>query len=144
MIAQRLATSDGFQMITPASATRCGFADCKHASYIDGAADPDPYYHCDLFDRRTNGKRLPECLQACDPAVIEQMRQAAISCLSSNSTDSAVVAFPAVRAYRLEDVAGLEQRTLRFFRSSCACPQHGIVLAAHLAGERPACPKCAT
>ena len=42
MIAQRLATVEGFQMITPASEARCGFSDCKHACYIDGAADPDP------------------------------------------------------------------------------------------------------
>lgn len=144
MIAQRLATVDGFQLITPASEARCGFLDCKHACYIDGAADPDPYYHCDLFDKRTDDKRLSECLQACDPSVIEQMRQAAIRYLSSEPAESAVVPFPSVRAYRPDDMDGLEQRTLRFFGSRRACPAHGIVLAAHLAGERPECPQCAS
>lgn len=144
MIAQRLATFDGFQMITPASETRCGFSDCKHASYIDGTADHDPYYHCDLFDRRTDGKRLPECLQACDPSVIAQMRQAAIRYLSSKRAESVVVPFPALRRYRPDRSEGLERRTLTFYGSRCACPRHGLVLAAHVAGEHPECPQCAS
>lgn len=35
MIRLRLATSDGFQEITPATLSRCGFTDgCQHASYV--------------------------------------------------------------------------------------------------------------
>jgi len=75
MIRLRLATSDGFQEITPATLSRCGFIDgCQHASYVDGPADSDPYYHRNLYDQRTDGKRLPQCIAATNPVIVESLR----------------------------------------------------------------------
>lgn len=142
MIAQRLATSHGFVMITPASLKRCGFADCKYACYLDGAADPDPSYHCDLFDLRTDNVRLPECLQACDPSLVEQMRGEALQFLLATGADSAEVNFPPVRSFTPQEPGGLVHRTLRFYAHRLECPRHGTVTAAALQGETFGCPRC--
>lgn len=48
------------------------------ASYVDGHADADPYYHCDLYDQRTDGKRLPQCIAATNPVIIESLRGKAV------------------------------------------------------------------
>lgn len=63
MIALQIQTADGWKaMITPHDEDHCGFSSCQYVCYLDGPADPDPAYHCDLFDARIEqGQRLPAC-----------------------------------------------------------------------------------
>ena len=69
MIRLRLATEAGIQEITPASLTHC--AGCEQEYYLDGPADPDPAFCCEVYDRRTDRCRLPECIRATNPVIVE-------------------------------------------------------------------------
>jgi hypothetical protein len=142
MIAQRIATSKGLRMITPASETRCGWGSCRYVSYIDGPADPDPHYSCELFDRRTDGRRLPECLQACDASLLQRMRGAALRTLECDAVAFAEVPFPPVRTYAPGNPEGLFRPSLRFLGRRMLCAVHGDVVAACLPDEAPVCPRC--
>lgn len=138
----RLATSQGFREIAPASLNRYGFADkCQLASYVDGPADSDPYYHCDLYDQRTDGKRLPQCINATNPVVVEAMR------LKAEAYDGyriVEVPFPQehLRNLLVEVRRPLVYHTLRFARTRCVCNEHGTFFAALLPDEEPKCPRC--
>lgn len=139
----RLATDGGFREITPATLTRCGFENgCCYANYIDGPADGDPYYHCEVYDRRTDGKRLPECVRAANPVIIEELRQCAEH-LDYERT--VVVPFP-----NTDPPLPLPKKlsapriwqTLRFDRKPYWCDTHGEFWAALLPGENSHCPYC--
>ena len=113
MIRLRLATEAGIQEITPHSLTHC--AGCPQEYYLDGPADPDPHFCCDVYDCRTNRQRLPECVQATNPIIIEQMRLAARYTAYGNV--GGVVPFPPVPRSLLSEIdvsAPIVYRTLRF------------------------------
>lgn len=143
MIRLRIATPDGFQELTPATLSRCGFTDgCRHASYVDGPADADPYYHCNLYDQRTDGKRLPQCIAATNPVIVESLRGKAERYGSHPQVE---VQFPRPQTRPAQDFDPKEHfvcHTLRFKRERCICDMHGTFLAALLPGEKPWCPSC--
>ena len=143
MIRLRIATSEGFQEITPKTLSRCGFTNgCRHAGYVDGPADPDPYYHCDLYDQRTDGKRLYQCMNATNPVIVELMRTKAEA--YDGYSQTAEVPFPQehMRDLSREIRWPLVYHTLRFERTPCICDAHGTFLAALLPSEEPTCPRC--
>ena len=138
VIRLRLATEAGFQEITPHSLTHC--AGCPQEYYLDGPADPDPHFCCDVYDKRTDRKRLPECVQATNPVIVEQMRLAARR-PAYGSGDVVVVA--AWRPLAEIDVSTpIVHRTLRFRWTVCECDYHGEFWATLLPGEEPHCPLC--
>ena len=143
MIRLRLATSDGFREITPATLHRCGFAEgCEHACYVDGPADADPYYHCGLYDQRTDGKRLSQCIAATNPVIVESLRAKAEKYEGYSHTVE--IPFPQehLRNLSSEIRRPLVYHTLRFERTRCVCDTHGAFFAALLPGEKPWCPSC--
>ena len=83
MIRLRLATEAGIQEITPASLTHC--AGCEQEYYLDGPAG------CEVYDRRTDRCRLPECIRATNPVIVEGMRLQARHAVYGNTV---VVPFP--------------------------------------------------
>lgn len=138
MMRLRIATSEGFQEITPKTLSRCGFTNgCQLASYVDGPADSDPYYHCDLYDQRTDGKRLYQCINATNPVVVESLRDKAEQYAERYEGYSRTieVSFPHGRW-------PLVYHTLCFVRTPCICDEHGAFYAALLPGEKPRCPRC--
>ena len=139
MIRLRLATEAGFQEITPHSLTHC--AGCSQEYYLDGPADPDPHFCCEVYDKRTDRKRLPECIQATDPVIVERMRLAA---RHSAYGRAVVVSFPLDRRPLSEvDVSlPIVHRTLRFEKTVCECNYHGEFWVVLLPGEKPFCPIC--
>ena len=139
MIRLRLATEAGFQEITPHSLTHC--AGCSQEYYLDGPADPDPHFCCEVYDKRTDRKRLPECIQATDPVIVERMRLAA---RHSAYGRAVVVSFPLDRRPLSEvDVSlPIVHLTLRFQKTHCECDYHGEFLAMLLPNEEPFCPFC--
>lgn len=140
MIRLRLATEAGFQEITPHSLTHC--AGCQREYYLDGPADPDPHFCCDVYDKRTDRKRLPECVQATNPIVVEAMRLAARPIYGN----AVVVPFPHIAPWRslseIDVSTPIVCRTLRFQKTVCECDDHGEFWAMLLPGEEPHCPFC--
>lgn len=139
MIHLRLATETGVQEITPASLTHC--AGCEQEYYLDGPADPDPHFCCEVYDRRTDRRRLPECISATNPVIIEEMRLRARHPAYGNMV---VVPFPEERRPLIEfdPSAPIVHRTLRFHTTICECDKHGQFMALLLCGEQPFCPFC--
>lgn len=139
MIRLRLATEAGIQEITPASLTHC--AGCEQEYYLDGPADPDPHFCCEVYDRRTDRRRLPECIHATNPVIVEEMRLRAAAYRSSSVV---VVPFPEERRPLIEfdPSAPIVHRTLRFHVTRCECDEHGQFTALLLRGEKPFCPFC--
>ena len=143
MIRLRIATSDGFREITPATLHRCGFAEGReHACYVDGPADADPYYHCDLYDQRTDGKRLWQCIHAADPVIVESLRAKAEKYGGYSRTVDVLFPQEHLRDLSSEIRWPLVYHTLRFERTRCVCDAHGTFFAALLPGEKPWCPSC--
>lgn len=142
MIRLRLATEAGFQEITPHSQTHC--AGCEREYYLDGPADPDPHFRCDVYDKRTDRKRLPECIQATNPVVVEQMRLAARR--PAYGSGDVVVYFPPATQWRplaeIDVSAPIVRRALRFRWTVGECDDHGEFWAMLLPGEEPHCPLC--
>ena len=141
MIRLRLATEAGFQEITPHSLTHC--AGCEQEYYLDGPADPDPHFCCDVYDKRTNRKRLPECIQATNPVVVEQMR---LQARHPAYGDAIVASFPftepRLSLVEVDITLPITYRTLRFQKIVCECDHHGEFWATLLPGEEPFCPFC--
>ena len=150
MIRLRLATEAGIQEITPASLTHC--AGCEHEYYLDGPADPDPHFCCEVYDRRTDRRRLPECIRATNPVSIELMREAVernyrIDACSSWGAHAAYdVAFrvhePRRPLIEFDPSTPIVRHTLRFHVTRCECDEHGQFMALLLRGEKPFCPFC--
>lgn len=144
MIRLRLVTAAGFREITPATLTRCGFENgCHYANYIDGPADGDPYYHCEVYDQRTDGVRLPECVVAANPVVVEAMRQRAEHPVYGRTV---VVPFPVLNSAPLRPpakIVPIVRQTLQFDRKPCVCDMHGEFWATLLPSEEVVyCPRC--
>lgn len=149
MIRLRLATEAGIQEITPASLTHC--AGCEQEYYLDGPADPDPHFCCEVYDRRTDRHRLPECIRATNPVIVEEMRQFAernfqLDDVVCGAYDSYDVAFPVHEPRRtqakFDPSAPIMRLTLRFYVTRCECDEHGQFMALLLRGEKPFCPFC--
>ena len=150
MIRLRLATEAGIQEITPASLTHC--AGCEQEYYLDGPADPDPHFCCEVYDRRTDRRRLPECIRATNPVSIELMREAAErnyridACSSWSAHEAYDVPFrihePRRPLIEFDPSAPIVHRTLRFHVTRCECDEHGQFTALLLRGEKPFCPFC--
>lgn len=151
MIRLRLATEAGIQEITPASLTHC--AGCEQEYYLDGPADPDPHFCCEVYDRRTDRRRLPECIRATNTVNIELMRQSAERNFHLDDVhavrgayDSYDVAFPVHEPrpplIEFDPSAPIVRRTLRFHVTRCECNEHGRFTALLLRGEKPFCPYC--
>lgn len=139
MIHLRLATEAGIQEITPASLTHC--AGCEQEYYLDGPADSDPHFCCEVYDRRTDRRRLPECIRATNPVIVEEMRLRARHPVYGNTV---VVPFPEERRPLIEfdPSTPIVHRTLRFHVTRCECDEHGQFTALLLHGEKPFCPFC--
>jgi len=139
MIRLRLATEAGIQEITPASLTHC--AGCEQEYYLDGPANPDPHFCCEVYDRRTDRRRLPECIRATNPVIVEEMRRRARNPAYGNAV---VVPFPEERRPLIEfdPSAPIVHQTLRFHVTRCECDEHGQFMALLLRGEKPFCPSC--
>ena len=139
MIRLRLATEAGIQGITPASLTHC--AGCDQEYYLDGPADPDPHFCCEVYDRRTDRRRLPECIRATNPVIVEQMR---LKAQHPAYGDAVVVSFPEERRPLIEfnPSVPIVRQTLRFHVTRCECDEHGRFTAVLLHGEKPFCPFC--
>lgn len=150
MVRLRLATEAGIQEITPASLTHC--AGCEQEYYLDGPADADPHFCCEVYDRRTDRRRLPECVRATNPVIVEEMRGAAernyhIDATSSWGAHEAYdVAFRVHELRRplieFDPSAPIVHRTLRFHVTRCECDVHGQFMALLLHGELPFCLFC--
>ena len=142
MIRLRLATDTGFLEITPHSQQHC--AGCDQEYYLDGPADPDPHFCCEVYDRRTNRERLSECIQATNPVIVETMRLAARHPAYGNGT--VIVAFPPAKPRQplseIDVSAPIAPRTLRFRWTVCECDVHGEFWAPLLDGEEQNCPLC--
>lgn len=133
MIHLRLATEAGIQEITPASLTHC--AGCEREYYLDGPADPDPHFCCEVYDCRTDRRRLPECIRATNPVSIELMREAAErnyridACSSWGAHEAYDVPFrvhePRRPLIEFDPSAPIVHRTLRFHVMRRAWPVHG-------------------
>ena len=138
MIRLRLATEAGIQEITPASLTHC--AGCEQEYYLDGPADSDPHFCC-VYDRRTDRCRLPECIRATNPVIVEGMRLQARHAVYGNTV---VVPFLEERRPPIEfdPSAPIVHQTLRFHVTRCECDMHGEFWAFLLRGEKPFCPYC--
>lgn len=143
MIWLRLATSDGFQEITPATGSHC--EGCQHAVQRRqqdlGKWSFDPYYHCDLYNRRTDSKRLYQCINATNPVIVESLRAKA------EQSYSRTVEIPFPQEHRRVLIGNhgqwpLVYHTLRFEIKRCECDMHGTFFAALLPGEKPWCPFC--
>lgn len=141
MLRLRLATEAGIQEITPASLTHC--AGCEQEYYLDGPADSDPHFCCEVYDRRTDRRRLPECIRATNPVIVEEMRLRARHPVYGNTV---VVPFPEERRPLVEfdPSTPIVHRTLRFHVMRCECDTHGEFWATLLPGEKPFCPFCIT
>lgn len=144
MIRLRLATEAGIQEITPASLTHC--AGCEQEYYLDGPADSDPH------DRRTDRRRLSECICATNPVSIELMREAAErsyridACSSWGAHEAYDVAFrvhePRRPLIEFDPSTPTVRHILRFHVTHCECDEHGQFTALLLHGEKPFCPFC--
>lgn len=144
MIRLRLATDAGFLEITPHSQQHC--AGCPQ-EYLRRAAGrlQQAHFCCEVYDRHTNRERLPECVQATNPVIVEMMRLAARTYTSRNG-GIVVVAFPPVEPWqplsKIDVTAPIVHRTLRFRWTVCECDDHGEFCALLLNGEEPHCPLC--
>jgi hypothetical protein len=144
MIRLRLATSDGFQEITPATSSHC--EGCQHAVQRRqqdlGKWSFDPYYHCDLYDQRTDGKRLWQCIRAANPVIVESLRAKAEQYEGYSRTVE--VPFPQEHLRNLSSEIRwpLVYHTLRFKQALCICDTHDTFFAVLLPGEKPRCPSC--
>ena len=144
MIRLRLTTSDGFREIAPATSSHC--EGCQHAiqhhQRDQGKWRFDPYYHCEIYDQRTDGKRLWQCIAATNPVIVESLRAKAEKYEGYSHTVE--VPFPQEHQRNLSSEIRwpLSYHTLRFERKRCICDVHGTFLAALLPGEKPWCPSC--
>lgn len=140
MIRLRLATDAGFLEITPHSTQHC--AGCAQEYYLDEPATQTHTSCCEVYDRRTNRERLPECVQATNPVIVEMMRLAARRPAYGDGT--VIVAFPPAEPWwsKIDVTAPIVHRTLQFRWTVCECDDHGEFWALLLNGEEPHCPLC--
>lgn len=125
MIRLHLATEAGIQEITPTSLTHC--AGCEQEYYLDGPADPDPHFCCEVYDRRTDRCRLPECIRATNPVIVEGMRLQARHAVYGNTV---VVPFPEERrSARSASRAGKQTCAARCI-TSATTPRHTYIASA--------------
>ena len=144
MIRLRIATSDGFREITPATSNYC--EGCQYAvqrhQQDQGKWRFDPYYHCEIYGQRTDGKRLWQCIHAADPVIVESLRAKAEKYGGYSRTVDVLFPQEHLRDLSSEIRWPLVYHTLRFERTRCVCDAHGTFFAALLPGEKPWCPSC--